>query len=280
MKHVAIQGIAGAYHDIAARSFFEGEDIEIIGCHSFKEVFATLRKDNNTLGIIAIENTIAGSLLQNHNLLRESDTSIIGEYKLRISHNLAAMPGQKLDDIREVHSHPIALMQCEDFLAEHPDWKVVESEDTAWSAKDIQEGKIMGRAAICSSLAAEVYNLDVLSPGIETNKRNFTRFLILSDRWNAEQYNTTSEINKASIVLTTQHTSGALAQVLSVLSYFQNNLSKIQSMPIMGHEWEYLFYIDLTFEDYMKYKQSLDAIRPLTKNLKILGEYKQGKQKI
>lgn len=280
MKHVAIQGIAGAYHDIAARSFFEGEDIEIIGCHSFKEVFATLRKDNNTLGIIAIENTIAGSLLQNHNLLRESDTSIIGEYKLRISHNLAAMPGQKLEDIREVHSHPIALMQCEDFLAEHPDWKVVESEDTAWSAKDIQEGKIMGRAAICSSLAAEVYNLDVLSPGIETNKRNFTRFLILSDRWNAEQYTTTSEINKASIVLTTQHTSGALAQVLSVLSYFQNNLSKIQSMPIMGHEWEYLFYIDLTFEDYMKYKQSLDAIRPLTKNLKILGEYKQGKQKI
>ena len=280
MKHVAIQGIEGAYHDIAARSFFEGEDIEIIGCHSFKEVFATLRKDNNTLGIIAIENTIAGSLLQNHNLLRESDTSIIGEYKLLISHNLAAMPGQKLEDIREVHSHPIALMQCEDFLAEHPDWKVVESEDTAWSAKDIQEGKIMGRAAICSSLAAEVYNLDVLSPGIETNKRNFTRFLILSDRWNAEQYNTTSEINKASIVLTTQHTSGALAQVLSVLSYFQNNLSKIQSMPIMGHEWEYLFYIDLTFEDYMKYKQSLDAIRPLTKNLKILGEYKQGKQKI
>lgn len=280
MKHVAIQGIAGAYHDIAARSYFEGEDIDIIGCHSFKEVFATLRKDNNTLGIIAIENTIAGSLLQNHNLLRESDTSIIGEYKLRISHSLAAMPGQKVEDIREVHSHPIALMQCEDFLAEHPDWKVVESEDTAWSAKEIQEGKIMGRAAICSNLAAEVYKLDVLVPGIETNKRNFTRFLILSDRWNAEQYNTISEINKASIVLTTQHTSGALAQVLSVLSYFQNNLSKIQSMPIMGHEWEYLFYIDLTFEDYMKYKQSLDAIRPLTKNLKILGEYKQGKQKI
>lgn len=280
MKHVAIQGIAGAYHDIAARSYFEGEDIDIIGCHSFKEVFATLRKDNNTLGIIAIENTIAGSLLQNHNLLRESDTSIIGEYKLRISHSLAAMPGQKVEDIREVHSHPIALMQCEDFLAEHLDWKVVESEDTAWSAKEIQEGKIMGRAAICSNLAAEVYKLDVLVPGIETNKRNFTRFLILSDRWNAEQYNTISEINKASIVLTTQHTSGALAQVLSVLSYFQNNLSKIQSMPIMGHEWEYLFYIDLTFEDYMKYKQSLDAIRPLTKNLKILGEYKQGKQKI
>ena len=126
-------------------------------------------------------------------------------------------------------------MQCEDFLAEHPDWKVVESEDTAWSAKDIQEGKIMGRAAICSSLAAEVYNLDVLSPGIETNKRNFTRFLILSDRWNAEQYNTTSEINKASIVLTTQHTSGALAQVLSVLSYFQNNLSKIQSKIGRAH---------------------------------------------
>jgi len=280
MKKVAIQGVAGAYHDIAARAFFEGEEIEIIDCKTFKDVFSTLRKDNSTFGIIAIENTIAGSLLQNHNLLRESETSIIGEFKQRISHCLAVLPGQKLEDITEVHSHPIALMQCGDFLEEHPTWKAVESEDTALSAKDIQDGQITGRAAICSELAAKIYGLVILAKGVETNKRNFTRFLILADRWTAEQYNKPSEINKSSIVFTTNHEEGALSQVLSVLSYYHNNLTKIQSLPIMGHEWEYLFFIDLTFEDYMRYKQSLDAIRPLTKNLRVLGEYKIGRQQL
>jgi len=280
MKKVAIQGVAGAYHDIAARAFFEGEEIEIIDCHTFKDVFNTLRKDNSAFGIIAIENTIAGSLLQNHNLLRESETSIIGEYKQRISHCLAVLPGQNLEDINEVHSHPIALMQCGDFLGEHPAWKAVESEDTALSAKAIMEGQIMGRAAICSELAAKIYGLEILAKGVETNKRNFTRFLILADRWTAEQYNNQSEINKSSIVFTTPHEEGALSQVLSVLSYYHNNLTKIQSLPIMGHEWEYLFFIDLTFNDYLKYKQSLDAIRPLTKNLRVLGEYQIGRQQL
>jgi len=280
MKKVAIQGVAGAYHDIAARAFFEGEDVEIIDCKTFKDVFSAMRKDNSIFGIIAIENTIAGSLLQNHNLLRENDTSIIGEFKQRISHCLAVLPGQKTEDITEVHSHPIALMQCGDFLEAHPDWKVVESEDTALSAKAIREGSILGRAAICSELAAKIYGLEVLEKGIETNKRNFTRFLILSDRWTAEQYNKPSEIHKSSIVFTTPHEEGALSQVLSVLSYYHNNLTKIQSLPIVGHEWEYLFFIDLTFDDYMKYKQSLDAIRPLTKNLRVLGEYQIGRQQL
>jgi prephenate dehydratase len=273
MKKVAIQGIAGAYHDIAARAFFKGEEIETVDCLTFKDVFTTMRKGNAAFGIIAIENTIAGSLLQNHNLLRENDTSIIGEYKQRISHCLAALPDQTMEDITEVHSHPIALMQCGDFLEEHPEWKAVESEDTALSAKAIQDGQIKGRAAICSDLAAKTYKLNILEKGIETNKRNFTRFLILADRWVAEQYTKPTEINKASIVFTTHHEIGALSQVLSVLSYYHNNLTKIQSLPIIGHEWEYLFFIDLTFEDYLKYKQSLDAIRPLTKNLRVLGEY-------
>jgi len=280
MKKVAIQGVAGAYHDIAARAFFKGEEIDIVPCSTFKDVFSAMRKDNSTFGIIAIENTIAGSLLQNHNLLRESDTCIIGEFKQRISHCLAVLPGQKLEDIAEVHSHPIALMQCTDYLENHPAWKVVESEDTAISAKAIQEGQIMGRAAICSELAAKIYGLTILAKGIETNKRNFTRFLILCDRWTAEQYNQSSEINKSSIVFTTNHEEGALSQVLSVLSFYHNNLTKIQSLPIMGHEWEYLFFIDLTFDDYMRYKQSLDAIRPLTKNLRVLGEYKIGHQQL
>lgn len=278
MKKVAIQGVAGAYHDIAARAFFEGENIEIVDCHTFKDVFATIRKDNNILGIIAIENTIAGNLLTNHNLLRESDTSIIGEFKLRISHVFAALPGQTFQEITEVHSHPIALMQCEDYLMAHPDWKIVESEDTALSAKAIGEGLISGRAAICSKLAAEIYGLEILESGIETNKCNFTRFLMIADRWTADKYAVPSESNKASIVFMTKHEEGSLSQVLSVLSFYHNNLTKIQSMPIIGHEWEYLFFIDLTFDDYMKYKQSLDAIRPLTKNLRILGEYKIGRQ--
>jgi len=280
MKKVAIQGVAGAYHDIAARGFFKGEDIEIIDCLTFKDVFATIRKDNGILGIIAIENTIAGNLLQNHNLLRESDTNIIGEFKLRISHVFAALPGQTMQDIKEVHSHPIALMQCEDFLKIHHDWKIVESEDTALSAKDIHDGQITGRAAICSKRAADIYSLHVLESGIETNKRNFTRFLIIADRWTADQYSSPSENNKSSIVFTTKHEEGTLSQVLSVLSFYHDNLTKIQSMPIIGHEWEYLFFVDLTFEDYMKYKQSLDAIRPLTKNLRILGEYKIGHQQV
>jgi len=280
MKKVAIQGVAGAYHDIAARSFFEEEDIEIVDCHTFKDVFATMRKDNNILGIIAIENTIAGNLLPNHNLLRESDTSIIGEFKLRISHVLAVLPGQTFKDIVEVHSHPIALMQCEDFLKDHPEWKAVESEDTALSAKEIVEKNITGRAAICSKRAAEIYGLEILESGIETNKRNFTRFLIVADRWTADQYANPSDSNKSSIVFMTKHEEGTLSQVLSVLSFYHNNLTKIQSMPIIGHEWEYLFFIDLTFDDYMKYKQSLDAIRPLTKNLRVLGEYKIGRQLI
>lgn len=280
MKKVAIQGIAGAYHEIAAKAYFEGEEIEIVACHTFSDVFSAMRKDNTLFGIIAIENTIAGSLLQNHNLLRESDTCIIGEIKLRISHCLAALPGQTLEDIREVHSHPIALMQCEDYIVSHPEWKAIEKEDTALSAKQIQENQLTGCAAICSKAAAKAYGLNVLASGIETNKRNFTRFLVISDRWNAEQFINQQEINKSSIVFTTSHEVGALSQILSVLSFYNNNLTKIQSMPIMGHEWEYLFFIDLTFDDLMRYKQSLDAIRPLTKNLRILGEYKSGRQLI
>jgi prephenate dehydratase len=280
MKRVAIQGVAGAFHDIAARTFFEGEEIETVDCLTFKDVFSAMRKGNATFALVAIENTIAGSLLQNHNLLRESETSIIGELKLRISHCLAALPGQKMKDIAEVHSHPIALMQCGDFLAEHPDWKAVEKEDTALSAKEIHDKQITGRAAICSELAAKIYGLDILQKGIETNKRNFTRFLVLSDRWAAEQYTKQPEINKSSIVFTTHHEEGALSQVLSVLSFYHNNLTKIQSLPIIGHEWEYLFFIDLTFKDYLMFQQSLDAIRPLTKNLRVLGEYAIGKQQI
>lgn len=274
MKTVAIQGVAGSFHDIAVRNFFKEQEIKLMPCDSFKELFAVIKKDNSIIGAVAIENTIAGSLLPNHTLLRESGFKIVGEYKLRIEHQLVAMPGQTIKDIEKVYSHPIALMQCEDFLVEHPHLEPVESEDTAASARLIAEKKIMGRAAICSRLAAEIYGLEVLAEGIETNKRNYTRFLIIADSWLADEMLKNIKADKSSLVFSLPHEEGSLAKVLSILSYYHVNLTKIQSLPIIGREWEYMFYINLTFDNYMRYRQALDAIRPFTKDLQLLGEYK------
>lgn len=279
-KRIAIQGIAGSYHDIAARNYYEGEEVEIIGCNSFREVITTMKKEPSILGMMAIENTIAGSLLQNHELIRESGFNIVGEYKLRISHSLVGLPGETIHDITEVNSHPIALMQCSDFLNTLPHAKVVEKADTAMSAKWISENKLKGHAAICGKLAAEIYGMNILAEGIETNKRNFTRFLAIADRWTADELLEGVDKNKSSLVFALPHASGSLSKVLSVLSFYDMNLSKIQSLPIIGREWEYLFYIDLTFTDYTRYRQALDAIRPLTKDFKILGEYEEGRQSV
>lgn len=280
MKKVAIQGIAGSYHDIAARNYFEGEEIEIVGCNTFRDVISVIKNDPDTIGLMAIENTIAGSLLQNHELIRESGLSIVGEYKLRISHSLVALPGSKIEDIVEINSHPIALMQCADFLDTLPNAKVVEKGDTAMSARWISENKLKGHAAICGKQAAKIYNMEILADGIETNKRNFTRFLVIADHWNVDDLLRGVQKNKSSVVFALPHTSGSLSKVLSVLSFYDMNLSKIQSLPIIGREWEYLFYIDLTFTDYTRYKQALDAIIPLTKDFRILGEYAEGKQSV
>ena len=275
MKKIAIQGIAGSYHDIAARYYFKEEEIEIVPCETFKDVFQTIRKDNSILGVVAIENTIAGSLLPNYNLLKESGLKIAGEQRLRIEHHLAGLPGQTVSDIKEVYSHPIALMQCGDFLNQYRHFKVVESDDTASSAKRIADEKSLGKAAICGEPAAKRYNLEILAGGIETNKKNFTRFLIVADSWLVEELNKGKATNKSSLVFTLPHEEGSLAKVLSILSYYNMNLTKIQSLPIIGREWEYQFYINLRFEQYLKYKQALDAISPLTKDLQILGEYEE-----
>lgn len=280
MKRVAIQGIAGSYHDIAARNYFEGEEIEIVPCNHFRDVISSIKKDPNMIGLMAIENTIAGSLLQNHELIRESGFTIVGEYKLRISHSLVALPGTTINEIKEVNSHPIALMQCTDFLDTLPNAKVVEKEDTAMSARWISENKLIGHAAICGKLAAQIYGMEILAEGIETNKRNFTRFLTIADSWNADELLKGVSKNKASLVFAVPHTAGSLSKVLSVLSFYDMNLSKIQSLPIVGREWEYLFYINLSFDDYTRYKQAMDAIIPLTKDFKILGEYAEGKQSV
>ena len=231
-KKVAIQGIAGSYHDIAARNYHEGEEIEIIPCNTFRDVITTIKKDPSVLGMMAIEKTIAGSLLQNHELIRESGLSVTGEYKLRISHSLVALPGTSIHEVTEVNSHPIALMQCTDFLDTLPNAKVVEKEDTAMSARWISENQLKGHAAICGKLAAQIYNMEVLAEGIETNKRNFTRFLAIADRWTADEMLRGTDKNKSSLVFALPHTSGSLSKVLSVLSFYDMNLSKIRESKV------------------------------------------------
>ena len=280
MKRIAIQGIKGSYHDMAAHYYFDHEDIELICCSTFEEVFDTVRNDSTVLGMTAIENTIAGSLLHNYELLCNSGLTIVGEHKLRISHSLLCLPEDNLEDITEVNSHPVALMQCRDFLSHHPRLKVVEAEDTAGSAEIISRERLHGHAAICSKFAAPLYSMKVLEEGIETNKHNFTRFLVFSQPQRANLLRDIRKANKASLVFILPHEQGSLSQVLSIFSFYKMNLTKIQSLPLVGKEWQYMFYVDLGFDDYTRYSQSIDAITPLTQELKILGEYQDGRQTI
>lgn len=280
-RKVTIQGVAGCYHDAAARAYFHPQEIDTVPCDTFNSMFELLDTDASLLGILAIENTIAGALLQNHELLRKSNLTIIGEHKMRISHVLAALPGQSIDQLTEVNSHPMALMQCEQYLRRHPNLRIVEKTDTAGSAKDIAEDSLMGHAAICGEFAAKLYGLDILDKGIETNKRNFTRFLILADPLVAQELKPKDEeLNKASVVFTLPHTQGALSKILTIFTFYDMNLSKIQSMPIIGREWEYRFYVDITFDSFVRYRQALDAVRPLLNDFKVLGEYKECKNEI
>lgn len=273
MKRVAIQGETGCFHETAAREYFGGENIEIVPCRTFDALFERVCDGDVPYGIVAIENTIAGSLLQNHELLRSSGLRVIGEYKLRISHTLCALPEDTMETIAEVDSHPIALMQCGEFLKRHPSFKVVEKEDTAGSAKEIAERGLRGHAAICGRLAAEIYGLKILADGIETNKHNFTRFLAIA----REDAAAAERPDKASLVFSLQHERGSLAKVLTIFSFYDINLTKIQSLPIIGREWEYRFYVDVAFDDATRYRQSVAAILPLVSDLKILGEYAEYK---
>ena len=285
MKRVLIQGIEGCFHDVAARQYFAGEDIEVVPVETFSGMVEQIAADPSLIGVIAIENTIAGSLLQNHELIHRHGLLITGEYKMRISHSLAALPGQTLDDITEVNSHPIALMQCEEFLRQHPRMRMIEKFDTAGSAREIAEHRLDGHAAICSVFAARIYGLNVLQEGIETNKRNFTRFLVVTHPEGAGSAaksggDADGKPDKASIVFTLPHTQGALSKVLTILAFYDINLTKIQSFPIIGREWEYKFYIDLAFDRRERYLQALEAARPLTSGFKILGEYISCKNQI
>lgn len=275
MKRIAIQGVIGSFHDIAAHEYFKGEQIQVICCSTFEQVFEQMAQDPTVIGFTAIENTIAGSLLHNYELLRASGTTIVGEYKLHIQHAICCLPEDDWDTIHEVHSHPVALMQCRNFLAKHPGIKAVESEDTAGSADYINQHQCRGWAAICHADAAKMYGLRVLEDHIEDNKHNYTRFLVVCNPCKADFLRPLEHTNKSSIVFSLPHEEGSLSKVLTILSFYGISLTKIQSLPIIGHEWEYMFYVDLTYNNLTRYRQSIDAIIPLTKELKIIGEYEQ-----
>lgn len=273
---VAIQGVAGCFHDAAAHAYFADREIEIAEYDTFPAMFDALAADASMVAVMAIENTIAGSLLANHELLRKSNMRVVGEYRMPISHVLCALPGQSVADITEVHSHPMALMQCEAFLRGLHDTRMIEDYDTAGSARDIANQQISGRAAVCGEYAARLYGLEVLQPGIETNKRNFTRFLVLADPLTAgELMPPEQQLDKSSIVFTLPHSKGALSKILTILTFYDLNLTKIQSTPVIGREWEYRFYVDLTFDSLLRYHQAIDAVRPLMNEFQPLGLYKE-----
>lgn len=274
MKRIAIQGEIGSFHDIAAHQYFEGEQLQLICCDTFEEVFSQVDKDPTVIAMMAIENTIAGSLLHNYDLLRKSDTTVVGEHKLHIQHCICCLPDDDWDTLTEVHSHPVALMQCREFLAGHPGIKAVEADDTAGAARQLAEHKNRGHAAICSSAAARYYGLKILEDGIEDNKHNYTRFLVTCNPQKSAFLRQLESTDKASLVFSLPHQEGSLSKVLTILSFYDINMTKIQSLPVIGHEWEYLFYVDVTYDNLTRYRQSIDAITPLVKDIKILGEYK------
>lgn len=274
VKRIAIQGGYGAFHEIAALHYFGKENVEIVPSNTFRDLFKSLKLRKADNGIMAIENSVAGSIIPNYALLRESKMKIMGEIYLRIIQNLVVLPGQKIEDIREVYSHPMAILQCQKFFEKYPQIRLIESIDTALSAKEISDKKQKGIGAISSAQAAEKYGLHVLFPSIEDNKVNYTRFLILGDK--DEPLASGEPVNKASLHFALAHEIGSLAKILSIFSYFNINLTKIQSLPIIGREWEYEFYIDVEFSDYSMLQHSLDAARPFTSGFGILGEYHKG----
>ncbi|MCG8330285.1 MAG: chorismate mutase [Chitinophagales bacterium] len=270
---VCIQGYAGAFHEIAARNCFRDQPIEIVPAHTFNDLVEMIEAQQQTdIGLMAIENTLAGSLMSNYQLLNESKLTITGEVYLRIKQNLMVLPGQRIEDLNEVHSHPVAIAQCREFFSNYPHIHLVETADTALSAKLIQEKKQERIGAIASTLAAEIYGMEIIAASIETNKKNHTRFLVLEPKAAKKEI----QEAKVSLSFSVEHQPGSLYKVLAVLAAYKVNLTKIQSMPIIGMPWEYRFFIDFIAEGSHTYQQALDAIKPLTHNLKVLGVYEKG----
>jgi len=271
-KNIGIQGIKGSFHHIVANNFF-GKEIHLAEFLSFEEMIYNLNNGKIDYAVMAIENSTAGSIIPNYALIDEYDVSIVGEYYLQITHNLMALKGQSLEDIKEVQSHPMALLQCRDFFKNNSSITLVEEKDTAQIAKKIADNKLKGLGAIASELACKIYDLEIIKENIQTIKKNQTRFVVLQNIRPSENKN----INKASLKFELDHKRGSLATILNVLSDCKLNLTKIQSMPKIQTPWRYSFFVDVTFDNKEDYFKAKSIVEIMAKEFKVLGEYKNAK---
>ena len=270
---IAIQGIIGSFHHQVAQEYF-GNDVAVDECLSFEELVDSLISGKSDEAVMAIENSIAGPLIPNYALIDKNNLNIIGEHYLSIHQNFMALKGQKIEDIQEVHSHPIALLQCMEFLKKYPHIKIVEDKDTAETARRIHQNQLTGIAAIGSKTASEMYDLEILAPEIQTINNNMTRFVIIKKE---KSFVEESEINRASIKFELDHKRGSLAAVLNVMSDCKLNLTKIQSLPKIETPWKYSFFVDVTFDKYEDYAKAKSLMEIMAEYFKVLGEYKNTK---
>jgi prephenate dehydratase len=267
---IAIQGIKGSFHHQVAQDYFY-QNVSVDECLSFEELVASLLTGKSDQAVMAIENSIAGPIIPNYALIDKNNLHIIGEHYLDIHQNFMALKGQKIEDILEVHSHPMALLQCMEFLKKYPNIKLVEDKDTAETARRIHEKQLKGIAAIASKTASELYDLEILAPEIQTINNNMTRFVIIKKE---KEFTDESEINRASIKFELDHKRGSLAAVLNVMSDCKLNLTKIQSLPKIETPWKYSFFVDVTFEKYEDYAKAKALLTIMAEYFKVLGEYK------
>ncbi len=266
---VAIQGYEGSFHHIVARRCL-GEEIEIVPCATFREVARQVESGSSDYGVMAVENSIAGSILPNLGILHNSRVQVVGEHYLHIRQNLMALPGVSLDEIEEVHSHPMALLQCVDFLDSRP-WKLVETEDTALSARHIAEKGMRSAAAIAGDLAAELFGLNILAADIHSIKNNCTRFLL------PEHQPVDERADKASLCFKTDHRQGSLLRVLREMEDTSINMTKLQSSPVPSEPWHYMFHVDMEFACIGDYNRVIGRMREATEELHVYGVYKKDK---
>lgn len=271
-KKVAIQGFAGSFHQIAAHNYF-GKDINIIPCVTFAEVVNNITSGEADTGLLAIENSTAGSILPNYALLQRSNLFVVGEIYLHIKHHLLMLPGRTIKDIERVHSHPMALMQCREYLEQHPEWRLSESDDTALSARHLRDFNRTNTAVIASDLSAKLYDLDIVQENVHTERENYTRFLVLNK---VKKEKDRENDHKSSLYFQVEDDPGCLAKVLECIGERDINLSKVQSFPIPGLEWQYYFHSDLEFSSMDQFDDVIECIKPLTKHLRILGVYHKG----
>ncbi|MDX1317553.1 MAG: prephenate dehydratase [Xanthomarina gelatinilytica] len=273
IKTVAIQGVKGSFHHIVSQQYFKSQ-VHILECLTFNEAVQRLVSGKTEAVVMALENSIAGSIIPNYALIDTHHLHIVGEHYLNVQHHLMALPNQTIADVKAVHSHPMALLQCKEFFKNFPHIKLIEDKDTAEVAQRIQSKSIKGVAAIASKLASELFNLNILAESIQTIKHNETRFVIVKKE-NHEI--SEEEINKASIKFELEHKRGSLAAMLNVMSDCKLNLTKIQSLPKMETPWKYAFFVDVTFDEYKDYKKAISIMEIMTEDFKILGEYKKAK---